>query len=191
MDGYVSCQVQRVFFPTGLPMYVMGRALWNRGPDFDMLAGNYFISAFGADGDKCREYLKKLSEYFDPQYLRREKPYLDPEAGKKFTLIPKIIEEFLPLIVKNMKLENPCHAQSWSYLKHHAEIFSLYSEILAACSQGNAGETQERLEKLKTVVWEKEDMLQPVFDTCFFIDSVEGLVNSIAKQAKDVKEGGN
>jgi len=29
LNGLISCQIQRVFFPTGLPVYVMAHTLWN------------------------------------------------------------------------------------------------------------------------------------------------------------------
>ncbi len=34
LNGYVSCQPQRLFLPTGLPMTVMGRTLWDAGLDY-------------------------------------------------------------------------------------------------------------------------------------------------------------
>jgi hypothetical protein len=61
LNGYMSCQVQRAFFPTGLGMVVMGSTLWNSDLPFDVLAEEYYRDAFGEDGPACRAYLESLS----------------------------------------------------------------------------------------------------------------------------------
>ena len=70
LNGLVSCQGQRVSFPTGLPMWVMAGTLWNRMADFATLSSAYFRQAFGEDGPLAEAYLERLSDAFDPAYLR-------------------------------------------------------------------------------------------------------------------------
>src|SRR5262245_10577055 len=69
MGGFNSCQVQRAFFPTGLPMTVLGWTLWDKTRDFDAMARDYFTAAFGSEGDAALAYLTELSGLFDPEYL--------------------------------------------------------------------------------------------------------------------------
>ena len=64
LNGMVSCQVQRVFFPTGLPMYAMAKALWDKTSEFEAVAGEYFLAAFGAEAEAVSLYLRTLSEMF-------------------------------------------------------------------------------------------------------------------------------
>lgn len=71
MDGFVSCQVLRSYFPHGYPMYAHARLLWNPARNTDELAREYFAGAFGADGDQARQYVARLSELFAPLYLDR------------------------------------------------------------------------------------------------------------------------
>ena len=54
LNGIVSDQTQRSFFPTGFGMYVMARTLWDESVDVDGLAAEYFPAAFGADGEAAR-----------------------------------------------------------------------------------------------------------------------------------------
>ena len=70
LNGIVSDQTQRSFFPTGFGMYVMARTLWDESVDVDGLAAEYFPAAFGADGEAARAYLAEMSRLFDPPYLR-------------------------------------------------------------------------------------------------------------------------
>src|SRR5450756_1685543 len=73
LNGLISCQNQRSFFPTGFPMYVMGRTLWDDAASLEDLADVYFTRTFGKDGDNCRQYLCEISRLFDQVYLRGEK----------------------------------------------------------------------------------------------------------------------
>ncbi|MGM9625442.1 MAG: DUF4838 domain-containing protein, partial [Eubacteriales bacterium] len=47
LNGMNSCQTQREFFPTSLPMLAMGETLWNRDVVFSDIARTYFNAAFG------------------------------------------------------------------------------------------------------------------------------------------------
>ena len=72
LNGMVSCQCIRAFFPHGLGMYCMAEALWNKNADFDNVTHKYFNAAFGDDGDIVSEYMKKLTTLSDPVYMRGE-----------------------------------------------------------------------------------------------------------------------
>ena len=72
INGMISCQNQRVFFPTGLGMIAMAEALWNKECNFEDVAEKYFNDAFGNDGKEVMEYLSAMSELFNPPYLRGE-----------------------------------------------------------------------------------------------------------------------
>ena len=98
LNGYVSCQIQRIFLPTGLAMTAMVQTLWNAAADCDILADDYFASAFGTDGAACRDYLERLTELFDPVYIRGEKGWADPEQAQRFAKVPGLIQSFMPVI---------------------------------------------------------------------------------------------
>jgi len=73
MNGYISCQAQRVAFPTALPLHVMGKTLWNARIPFDDLARDYFRDLYGRAGDRIRRLQEEVSRRIDPAYLRGEK----------------------------------------------------------------------------------------------------------------------
>ena len=168
LNGLVSCQVQRAFFPTGLPMTAMARALWDSSIGFDKIAGDYFEGAFGPDGKACRAYLTKLSELFDPVYMRGEKPAVSDEAAGRLSQIPQVIREFLPTIERNIGNENPCRAKSWLYMKYHAEICTLLAEALEARARDDKQTALDIFEKVKQYVRENEMALHPVLDVWNF-----------------------
>ena len=69
MNGYISCQLTRVCFPTGLWMHTMGKALWDRTTKFDTMVDGYFADVFGREGPAVRAYLTSVSTLFDPPLL--------------------------------------------------------------------------------------------------------------------------
>ena len=169
IDGYVSCQVQRAFLPTGLGMAAMGWTLWNKRCDFDRLAADYFAAAFGPDSAKCHEYLTQLSELFDPVYLRGEKPAESAEAATSLARIPDFIAAFRPVIEKNVQAQNPCWVTSWRYLQHHANIYEELSQALEARARGDQAVAWQRWQAVEEMVKSHRDVLHPVLDDFFFL----------------------
>lgn len=174
LHGLISCQAQRVFLPTGLPMVVMGQTLWNIDANFDSIADDYFQSAFGFEGTLCREYLEKLSELFDPPYQRGEKPVISEDNAINFSRIHGVIAEFKSIIERNLVNENNCWEKSWLYLKHHAEIYDLYAGALEAYARGDNEIASGRWEEVKQMINEREEVLHPVFDLRAFTLVAEG-----------------
>lgn len=128
LQGMVSCQTQRTAFPTGLPMYAMAKALWDKDSAFEEVCGEYFTAAFGEDGKAVEEYLSALSMLFDPVYLRHEKP-LDPEKVEQNCLeIRRLIAEFESRYLSGKEGESA----SWKYLNYHADFCRQYADTLEA-----------------------------------------------------------
>ena len=173
MDGFMSCQIQRSFFPSGQGMVLMGWALWNRSLDFEVMTEDYFAHAFGPEGNACRAYLENLTRLFDPVYLRGEKPGTDNEALVLLKEIPGVVEKFRPVIEKNIHLDNTCWSASWKYLAHHADFAESFARVLIARAQGDLEQAQELWASLTRMLWEREDSLHPVFDTWNFVRTIE------------------
>lgn len=123
LNGLVSCQVQRSCFPTGLGMYLMAEGLWNREIDFESSVAEYFLAAFGPDGLAVRDYLRELSDAFDPRYLRRESgPATQADLDRLSAIVPRI-DSFLPTIRQHAECAvlSASVRQSWRYLLLHVD----------------------------------------------------------------------
>jgi len=168
LNGFMSCQVQRSFFPTGLGMYVLGRTLWNRNTDFEELSKKYFECAFGKDSEKCREYLAGLSELFDPDYLRGKRPIVDKDTAERFSSICAYINEFRHVIETNLKADNPCHAASWNYLRYHADLCSILAVTLEAKACADRKKARALWNLARNYAFEHEELVQKVFDVYEF-----------------------
>lgn len=173
LNGMISDQTQRSFFPTGYGMYLMGKTLWNTDLDFRQLAKEYFTSAFGRDGDRCMAYMEKLSELFDPPYMRGEKPQESKEAAKRLGQIKGWVDAFLPVIEENIsRVKHACHRQSWEYVRVHAAIVSLLGQALHARAEGEQELAAKLWNELAEMVQKNEDDYQSVLDVYLFIQTL-------------------
>ena len=172
INGFVSCQTQRTFLPTGLGMIVMGKTLWDRDQDYGALVDDYFTSAFGPEGPQARAYLTKLSALFDPKYLRNERPALDSTAADSFRQIPSFVKSFTATVEENLKLAEPAWAASWAYLKAHAQIATALAETLEARARGDESTVSERWARVEQVVSRLREQIQLTFDGWLFVKTL-------------------
>jgi hypothetical protein len=172
LNGMNSCQVQRCFFPTSLPMLAMAETLWNREASFSDIARSYFTAAFGHDGMKAAHYLGVLPELFYTVYQRRDRAIGDEDKARIFAKIPAVIDDFLPTVTKNIAAPyaDPTVRTSWEYLLYHAQAYSLYAKACAYRADAMYEEAQSVIDSLIAYCARIEDTVHPVFDVHRFIE---------------------
>jgi hypothetical protein len=173
LNGYISCQYLRNFFPTGLGMYVLGRTLWDDTLSFDSLLADHFAASFGADWERAVNYLQSFSALQDVVPLREKDKPVDPNAQEKLAEGLAVVDAFAPVIERNLAVENPTQARSWFYLQAHARIMRGTLKMLSARAQGNHAAELELWQALKNLVCQLEDEIQPVFDLYGFVSAHE------------------
>jgi hypothetical protein len=194
LNGVVSDQTQRAYFPTGFGMYVLAKTLWDDSASFDDLATEYFDAAFGPEGDQVRETIAQLSTLFDPPYLRGDiidsqevsekgdshtwilnggQPVLSQQAAHKLGQIPRVIDAFQPVIERNQKTQNACQAQSWVYLGLYAKIARMLALAFKVRAEGHRDAARAQWEALADYVQRNEEAVQPVLDVFEFVHTLE------------------
>ncbi len=165
LNGFLSCQTQRSWFPTGLGMHLMAEGLWNRELDFEQAASSYFITAFGGDGLQVKDYLERLSFAFGPRYLRQETGSATEEDLQRLTGIKGIIRGFRPTIQRNIENDHASSTiwLSWKYLELHSEYCDLLSAALIAEIQDKSASHAE-YEELYQWAKRHEGELAPALD---------------------------
>lgn len=189
LNGMVSCQNQRTFFPTGLGMTAMAEALWNKTADFEDVSTKYFLDSFGKDGKAVKEYMKLLSELFDPSYLRGEKTVVSKEQKANFDRIPSVIDEFADLVKRNAEneaLEAP-RRKSWQYLTYHGELCKLTAKTFAYYAAGDFDKGEAMKQTAKAYAQLNETALQEVYDVCYFIVTIENITKGLIAAANNQK----
>ncbi len=166
LNGMISCQLQRTFFPTGLPFYSMAKGLWDKKSSFETICSEYFSAAFDEDGDAVESYLSKLSLLFDPAYLRGDKD-LDPAATEiRLKQAKGEIDAFYKEYIEKNAEKNP----SWRFLKYHAQLAKQFADLLASYLGENRTpeERQSERRKLEEMTYELEPAIHEGFDPHLF-----------------------
>ena len=165
LNGLISCQIQRSWFPTGLGMHLMAAGLWNRETQFGAAAAAYYSAAFGADGASVGEYLRSLSDAFDPRFLRRETGPATEDDFTRLSAVAPIVDGFLPVIRRHA-----CDAslpaairQSWQYLTVHADYCRLLADALTTEIRDPAA-SAAKFDRFCQWLKEQESALAPVLD---------------------------
>lgn len=191
VQGCLDDQTHRMDLPTSLPMITMGETLFDKTTDFERLADTYFEGAFGRDGQKSRKYLETLSRLLCPSSYRiggsngveeatfgdmelRKKGWIgNPEVAEKAAMIPGVIEDFLPVIRKNLSdATDPARLLSWQYLQYHAEICTRFSRILRAGAEGRLEEARSHYHELAEWLSLHEMEIHRGFDVFLFLRSI-------------------
>ena len=160
LNGMVSCQNQRVFLPTGLPMYAMARGLWDKNSDFRDISSEYFEAAFDEYAEEVERYMSTLSRLFHPPYFRQELPQIDEKLAGDFSKVIDVVKEFRSTYIEQNKNKNA----SWMYLSYHAEYCLLLADVLRLRALGKMEDSKHRAEDLKQYLHQTEMATHRVFD---------------------------
>lgn len=173
LNGYLSCQEQRAFMPTGLPNYIMGLTLWDKATDFDAIAEDYFVHAFGEGWADALQYLKTLSDIFDTDYWHGIKKWEDPKVEADMATVEAYVNSFRPTITANLNQSSESQSKSWEYLNWHADFTILFAKFLLNRAKRDNEATRTAWGDLKSYVQRTEDDVQRVFDVYRFVQISE------------------
>ena len=165
LNGMISCQNQRVWFPSGFGMVAMAQALWDNEADYDRTADAYFTAAFGPDGLQVRAYLEELSRLLVPPYFRNETDRVDPEIAESFAKVPAYIDAFSPVIARNLAAGLPAaQRRSWEYLDYHARMCALLAPAAQKRAEGDEDQAKALFGTFRAYVEETEPDIADALD---------------------------
>ncbi len=183
INGMVSCQAQRVFFPSPLPMLLMADALWDNQADYEISVNRHYAEAYGELGPQVRAYLETLSTLMDSAYMRHEKPVVSEENRSNFVLANAHIRAFLPAIDRQLEKADalcPALRRSFEILKAHAE---LCHTITVALQYKAAGDKEKALLAWQDTVayaTAHEMAYNEAFDVSMYLSSVGNSIRADA-----------
>ncbi len=137
LNGLVSCQMTRAFFPHNLPMQMMADALWDKTADFEVQSSKYFAAAFGADGEAVKAYMRTVSRLLGLPELRGDVKESAETVLENYRLLKRTVVEFDATIKRNLTAAHaPAVRKSWEYLTYHTEIILKLIAALTARAEG-------------------------------------------------------
>ena len=166
LNGMISCQRLRSAFPTGLPQYAMASGLWDKNGSFESVKDEYFTAAFGDDAKAVNNYLREISNLFNPKdktKLVTEEDYIIGYKKAK-----EVIKAFKEEYMERCKDKS----DDWSYLMVHAELTDILSDAYIAL-YGDDKETADLLkEKFIALAKENEGIIDTVCDASLYCKTI-------------------
>lgn len=162
LNGMMSCQVQRVFFPSALPFVMMAEALWDENADFEEKARAYYQAAFGPEGELVHRHLGTISDML----LLYEGKALEGSGGpfcKDYVALREEIAAFQTVIERNVKKQD-VYQKEWEILQFHSAYVSLVAKGLELIERGEEEEAAEAAQQLMDLLNQNELALQKVLD---------------------------
>ncbi len=182
LNGSVSCQQQRVAFPTGLPLYAMAAGLWDKTSVFDDVAREYYALAFGEDAEAVGEYLAKITEYFDPAFLRGDNLEAHSTAIERMDAIDATVDAFKASHIDRNRGKDA----SWKYLWYHAEHCKLFAQLIRRYALDDEEGKDAAIKALADFTYGTEPELHTVHDAAYFNGVFKGWTKKLyAKRNPD------
>lgn len=192
-DGIMDDKTQRSYFPTGLPMSVMGEGMFDTSLVFDEYAESYFKAAFGAEWKSALDYLETITKLFEPKSLRvldsivfqdtntGNEVVVNPIKGNKsakprFEKIAPYVDSFAEVVKRNLSLEDECQRTSWKYLTFHREYCKYFADICIALTELDKDKASSILDSAMDYLSKAEDEIAPVFDLVLFKQRMKQLI---------------
>jgi len=147
LNGILSCQTLRAFYPTGIPMAILAETLWNDGVGLEEINGRYLKAAFGNDSSFVFGYLRKIYSFVDSsRNWRHDDAIMTPESGEVLEML-QFVKESRPRIERMVQNHGDvAREKSALHLLHHNTHVAL---LLEAVMHGLKGEREEALRSVE------------------------------------------
>ena len=184
LNGTVSCQNQRVFFPTGLGMRCMADALWDKTLVFEDVCDQYYRDAFGDFHTDIAAYLCRLSETYPADAVRHDAP-LDATAAPRFEAAAELCRAILPTLDGFIRTaEDPCIRRNLSVVRMHAVITErnclLYLRYVTGAEEAAQ---QAAFDALHAAVCEYAEEMHAAFDPVLYLETVHS--NTLGRKRRE------
>lgn len=178
LNGYISCQLTRSGFPSGLCNYLLGEKLFDRSLSYETASQEYFSAAFGERWETAHSFLQLIDEGFSWAYSRGELPVVDNAVAVLLKQTPQKLYNFRAMLREGEEAAAfPEQRQMWRFLQEAVEVYGMLALILYNKASGQPLEAiRQQFELFRQMLCQKEVYLQDVFDLCSFILIVSTII---------------
>lgn len=175
LNGFMSCQIQRAFYPNGLAFYVMGRALEDGEASYEALRSEYYTAAFGKNAAFASRFYEEIEKDMLFSYMKEEASGTEALPGivKAQTFIRETLAAFPEFA------EDETRAESLALLRFVAENILRLARVLELKITGAAdAEIAAANEERKDFFNRNELRFQPYADGFYVNMIVDGIVSA-------------
>ena len=172
MQGYMSCQLQRAFYPNGLAFYLMGRALADSELSFDAIRNEYYEGAFGGAAEYASDFYKMLERTVSFKFMKEEES--GDAALPGFYEAQKQIEKEL---ARMPEPDDEICAESLAILRFAAEnTLNIVNVLVLQLTGADENSVKKADEKRKKFFNDGELRFQPYVDDFYQNMIVDGII---------------
>lgn len=175
LNGFMSCQIQRAFYPNGLAFYVMGRALFDGQIGYEALREEYYRGAFGKHAPFAMRFYETLERTVPFSYFKEE------TDGKTALPLLREAQAFLRKTLSEFPAdaEDDTRRESLEILRFTAENALRTAEVLILKEEGApAGQVQEAAAARRRFFNENELRFQPYADGFYVNMITDGFIDA-------------
>lgn len=162
LDGMVSCQIQRCFFPTALPFNMMAAALWNENSDYEEQVDAYYKAAYGEDGVQVRKALCRISDHLF-MYDAPSRGWVEPPYSDNYEEVLDAVQSLQQRIRQHVEIRDVYH-EEWMLLQLYTEYVSQLVQAYRYQEMGMYDECHTIMEELYDWMCRNELQMQKVLD---------------------------
>lgn len=178
LNGLISCQVQRCFYPSPLAMHVMADSLSEPIEDFDAYCDGFFADAYGPYAESAKGIFRTVQDNVPFDYFRERIPLGDASALQGF----RRAEEYLRAAKE--PLQGALREELEPYLREGLEQLVFYIDtlllLLPCCiAKGEKrpqSEVMSLYKRLHDYVNENEMRMRGALDAFYFHFIVSGFL---------------
>ena len=188
LDGFNSCQNQRMSFPHNLLMDVTARTLWNRRTPFSRIVTESFADAYGPDGESVARFFTTASRLWQPFFDGVFHPVPDTariarglrNIGKLETLRRDMTGLVQTNLRRYRRRNQPAVLWSWRYLERYLALLELLLPAMALYLSASR-EAVAAFAAVKTFLCRNERMLHPALDVYMMNNVLSWRMNELTR----------
>jgi hypothetical protein len=165
LDGNVSCQSFRVFYPTGLAVNALAEGLWNPEEPWTAWRGRYLETAYGEHAAWVDEYLATLETFLAPPDPHWKTPPLQDADQAKLDAFATFLEQSLAELTTRQARAGRVRALSLDLLAHHAVLLGHVVAAYAARLAGNEQKAETEFDRAAQFLQDTEPQYSTYIDT--------------------------
>lgn len=178
LGGYLSCQVQKTFFPTGIVIYTLARKLEDPSLKFGQIADDYFTVSFGPFKDAVYKFLERLSDTVLVKALKKAVPYNDGEVIAEAHVLRK---ETASAVQDIAAMQKNCTdgfvKRNLEKVKCFADVYGVLTELILAKADGQSAERQtEVFEELRKRIYMYGKEFKHEWDCMYYCCNFHGII---------------
>ena len=176
-NGLIEDGSQRSFFPNGFNFYVYAATLFDTSVDYEELKKDYFTTAYGEIADDVINYLTKITEAFDINYLMKEGSLYAPSHVPALRSVKDITAEFAPVFEAHKNMPYRAQTVAVRLLLKHLEYCNALSDVFVLKAYGADKEAVALYNEFLKSFGKYETEIETYFDQRMFNSSMKRIID--------------